>query len=67
MINDKCVCGHELNHHVRGPIEDFYTPRYHSQPRENRLNCKDCDCPKYRKKQFFWWNKFWNGYKENEN
>ncbi len=51
-MNDKCVCGHYFNNHQDGPIKVEYT-RFAHMIKENRMNCRDCDCPKYRKK-YFW-------------
>ncbi|MDH3277177.1 MAG: hypothetical protein OEL77_02970 [Nitrosopumilus sp.] len=60
-MNEKCICGHEINDHVRGPIEEIQaTSKYTMEPVENRLNCKNCDCHKYQTK-LSWAGRFWNG------
>lgn len=60
-MSEKCVCGHNFNDHVRGPIEEIRaTLRYTMEFVENQLNCKDCDCHKYRPKRSRA-GRFWNG------
>ena len=60
-MREKCLCGHNFNNQVRGPIGEMrLTSRLTLEPQGNRLNCKDCDCPKYRTKRSRG-DKFWNG------
>ena len=54
-MNYKCVCGHFLNNHHYGPIKEIFISRFYGNPVENRINCRDCDCPKYQRKHF--WNR----------
>ena len=57
-MNDKCICGHDFDDHSRGPIEIKHA-RYWHAIKENRINCSNCNCPKYREKRS-WWGRFWN-------
>ena len=52
-MSEKCICGHSLNDPMRGPIEKISTSFLHKNPVENRINCKYCECPKFKKK-YFW-------------
>ena len=40
-MNKRCLCPHEFNDHVRGPIKEMkLSSRFTLEPAENRLNCK---------------------------
>lgn len=65
-MTDKCVCEHDSTNHNLGPIEKFHQSRIFLQPAENRINCKICECPKFKKKHF-WSNPEPYDLRENEN
>ncbi|MCE2506777.1 MAG: hypothetical protein J4F36_10015 [Nitrosopumilaceae archaeon] len=54
-MTEKCVCGHDSNKHNLGPIEKFNKSFLSTHPVENRIDCKYCECPKFKKK-YFWSN-----------
>ena len=38
-MNKRCLCPHEFNDHVRGPIKEMkLSSRFTPEPAENRLN-----------------------------
>jgi len=60
-MNKKCLCQHDFDDHVRGPIKEMmYTSRFTLESVEIRLNCKKCNCAEYNTKRS-WADKFWNG------
>jgi len=60
-VNKKCLCEHEFDDHVRGPIKEMkLTSGFTLDTAEIRLNQKKCNCTKYNTKRS-WTDKFWNG------
>lgn len=62
----QCVCGHIWNEHTLGPIEKFNNSFLDVTPTENRIYCKICQCPKFKKK-YFWSNSEPYDLRKNEN
>ena len=52
-MKTKCVCGHIWGEHVLGPIEKFNKSFLSVNPVENKIHCKICQCPKFKKKHFW--------------
>lgn len=49
----KCVCGHDSTNHILGPIKKLNKSFLSINPVETRINCKTCECPKFKKKHFW--------------
>ncbi|EGG42344.1 Hypothetical protein Nlim_0789 [Candidatus Nitrosarchaeum limnium SFB1] len=52
-VADSCVCGHDSHRHFLGSLERFSPYFMHKTPIENRIHCKICQCPKFKKKRLW--------------
>jgi len=60
-MNKKCLCRHNFNDHIRGPIKEImHTSGFTLDSAEIRLDCKKCNCSRYDTKRSLV-DKFWNG------
>ena len=48
----KCICGHYQTSHHLGPILGLEGGGRAVYPKQNRINCRNCECKKFTEKPF---------------